>query len=492
MIHQTFKIHDKFQFEIKMTYKLNRGIKTRFDIDSYFFIPNNLGINKDTYTIANFFQDLQVYIRFKTPSVLLDELGNSESVINQSLKSAMVAMVHNRNDSTIREYEDQIKMYCCVLKSALRDYVDFVAHRKNRQEVELLLQKYLNLSAAVIQYFRELRVIVAVPNNEKQIAIFAFADEYLSLLIEQYSFAMLHILQDEFSGFSDYQIALKSLINSEIDYRIVNNIPSIVHAEQSNEIFLYRSSVLKKFMGGILFLTVKRQSEVQLVEHFLLAVAAGFSMVVATGIAFYSQIKLGNLTFPFFVALVVSYMFKDRIKALFQQYFSAQIRKYFYAHKERIYYNPRQTIGTCRESVDYIEDRSVPEKIQKIRDCDHMTEIENGWLGESVIRYKRSMALDPANIRKTFKNFEVQTVTDIIRFNVSSFLKKMDDPTRELFYLDQNDICHVTAERAYHINLVMVLSQKGKAQYYKRYRIILNRDGINRIEKIPVNHFNEK
>ena len=37
-------------------------------------------------------------------------------------------------------------------------------------------------------------------------------------------------------------------------------------------------------------------------------------MIFATGIAFAFQQKYGNFTIPLFVALVISYMLKDRIK----------------------------------------------------------------------------------------------------------------------------------------------------------------------------------
>ncbi len=244
-------------------------------------------------------------------------------------------------------------------------------------------------------------------------------------------------------------------------------------------------------MGSILFLRVQRQSEVKFLEHIFYAIAAGISMVIATGAAFYSQMRLGNLTFPFFVALVVSYMFKDRIKAIFQQYFSMQIRKFFYDQKERIYYHPAETIGVCKESFDFCDEKQVPSVIKKIRNCDHMTEIENGWVGQNIIRYRRSIELYSSIIQKTFKEFPIETINDILRFNVSKFLTKMDDPKRVLNVLNNDEIEFVPAERAYHLNLVMKFSIRNKKTFYKRFRIILNREGINRLEEIPVKLLDE-
>jgi len=488
MIKETIKIHDKFQFEIKIGYDLNREEKkTTFDIDSYFFIPNNLGINRDTYSRSDFFNDMQIYIRFKTPTFLLESLAKKENEIYGYLKSSIERMVSDRTSVNCGEYENQLKMFCCILKATLRDHVDCIYVRKTLQDEEVLVNKFINGAKEVMANFRSLRQMLAIPNlADKLFSFFLFADEYASLLIEQFSFKIIHILANRGPGKEGLVDALKSLIKSEMQYRTENKYPSIVQNDGTNEVFLYRSSVLKKFMGSILFLSVKRQSEVKMVEHFLYAVAAGISMVVATGIAFYSQMKLGNLTFPFFVALVVSYMFKDRIKAVFQQFFSEQIRKYFYDQKEKIFYSPNQSLGVCKESFDFCDSRTVPQNVVKIRNCDHMTEIENGWVGQNIIRYKRSVELYSAKIKETFHSYQVNSVNDILRFNVSKFLAKMDDPTKSLYCLSDDAIKRVSADRAYHINLIMKFSIKTRKTFYKRFRIILNREGINRLEEVPI------
>jgi len=489
VIRENIKIHDKFQFEVKMSYELNPDDKkTTYDVESYFFIPNSLGINRDTYSKTDFFSDMQVYIRFKTPSYLLDDLANQENGIYASLRSAMQSMVATRTEDSCRDYENQLKLFCCILKATLRDHIDCLYARKTPQDEAILVSKFITGVRRATANFRRLREFVSVPNlSEKLFSTYLFADEYMSLLVEQFSFKAIHIIGGRHNGQAvNYLVDLKRLIEEEMAYRTENKYPSIVQAKENNEIFLYRSSVLKKYMGSILFLSVQRQSEVKLLEHFLYAIAAGISMVVATAIAFYSQAQLGNLTFPFFVALVVSYMFKDRIKVVFQQFFSNQIRKYFYDQKERIFYNPKHTIGVCKESVDFCDSKNVPTNIQKIRNCDHMTEIENGWVGQNIIRYRRSIELYSPTIRDTFRNFSVRTVNDILRFNVSKFLAKMDDPKRMLYCLTNDEVTKVSAERAYHVNLVMKFSVKKRKTFYKRFRIILNREGINRLEEIPV------
>lgn len=492
MIKETIKIHDKFQFEVKMSYELNpEDHQTTYDVDTYFFIPNSLGISQEKYSRADFFNDMQIYIRFKTPVYLLEDLEKEEGEVFASLRKAMTSMVAERSERNRRDYENRLKMLCCIFKATLRDHVDYLYTRKNAQDERILFDKFIRGMREIPKLFRKLRGVVAVPGMEdKLFSIYLFADEYISLLIEQYAFKAIDILDHRNNGHADWIAALKGMVRAENAYRRDNGYPSLVLDDADNEIFLYRSSVLKKYMGSILFLSVQRQAEVKLIEHALYAIAAGISMIVATAVAFYCQLRLGNLTLPFFVALVVSYMFKDRIKAVFQQIFSRWIHEHFYDQKERIYYDPKRTIGVCKESVDFCDARRVPDEIRRIRNCDHMTEIENGWVGQTVIRYRRSIELYSPAIRETFQNFPVRTVNDILRFNVSKFLLKMDDPQRSLNYLKDDEVRSLVAERAYHVNLIMRFSTKSRKAFYKRFRIVLNREGISRLEEISVDLMN--
>ncbi|TYC04692.1 MAG: hypothetical protein FXF54_00510, partial [Kosmotoga sp.] len=67
-IEELIRIHDRNQFEIKLGYLINhKKKKTEYDINLYFFLPNNLGINKYNYSNSQFFEDLYGYVRLITP-----------------------------------------------------------------------------------------------------------------------------------------------------------------------------------------------------------------------------------------------------------------------------------------------------------------------------------------------------------------------------------------------------------------------------------------
>ncbi len=222
--------------------------KTTFEIDSFIFVPSNLGVNKDSYSRENFYSDMQVYIRFKTPSFRIEELAKPENELLISLKKSMEKMVSSQSSSDAIECENFLKLYCCIVKSSLRDHIDCLYAKKNVQDEEILLNKFLSGAASISSAFRKLREIVSIPNlNERRFLIYCFSDEYLSLLIEQYAFKAIHIISKRVSTNVSQIKSLKELIKLEIKYRTENKYPSIVKKEDNNENFLFRFSVLKKF-----------------------------------------------------------------------------------------------------------------------------------------------------------------------------------------------------------------------------------------------------
>jgi len=59
MIEKTVKIHEKFSLELKFGYKTKRTPKVNlFEVNTWFFVPNSLDINRQTYTKSVFYKDL--------------------------------------------------------------------------------------------------------------------------------------------------------------------------------------------------------------------------------------------------------------------------------------------------------------------------------------------------------------------------------------------------------------------------------------------------
>ncbi len=67
-----------------------------------------------------------------------------------------------------------------------------------------------------------------------------------------------------------------------------------------------------------------------------------------------------------------------------------------------------------------------------------------------------------------------------MRFNISNFTKKMDDPNVELYSLDE-ELNGIIGEKVYHVNAVIEFKTEDE-RFLHKIRIILTKKGIKRIE----------
>ena len=145
-----------------------------------------------------------------------------------------------------------------------------------------------------------------------------------------------------------------NLIDNEQKYKKHSRYSSPKDKLIDPEDLVYRRSQLKKYIDSVFFLNQETRQDGEIFEQTLLAIAAGLAMIFATGIAFYFQIEYGNFTAPFFVALVVGYMLKDRIKGLLSKYFINKSNILFYDFKINITDSFKRKIGLIKERFMFV------------------------------------------------------------------------------------------------------------------------------------------
>jgi hypothetical protein len=444
-------------------------------------------MHRANYSKASFYDDLHTHIRFKTPSIPLTAIAGGDESPLDKLKASAVPLQEGGHHGDIGAFEYRLKLFGCILQSSLRDFVTFFAEATDSDDRRRLAHEYLRAVTEITESFRSLRSQIFLPAVPPQArAIYAFGDEYVSLLVERNSYDLLGQLgRADASGNRKTRRKIMDLVAHEVRYREGRRYPSIPTDKTDNEQLIFRRNVLKKYMHTVLFLNTRTRQEGKVIEHGLFGLAAGASMLFATLVLFLSQSFYGPLTLPVFLSLVIGYMFKDRIKEMLRVYFSRKVASVLFDHKTRIYSDPRHPIGQCRESVDFIDEAKVPDRIVKIRDRDHITEIESDWLSEDVLRYRKRIKLSARAISAAFRDIDTDGINDIMRLNVAEFTRRMGNPRKELYVLDEDEYRRVKAERVYHLNMVLRYGGDDHVRY-KRLRIVLNRRKIKRIETVSV------
>ncbi|MDX1523240.1 MAG: hypothetical protein R3264_16565 [Anaerolineae bacterium] len=501
-IQQAVKIHDNYQIEIKLDYELSESKKTRYRISTYLFLPQSLGIDKYSYSKTDFYRDIQSYIRLKTPPLILrDFVDNSNSPI---CKIEAITRTENWTTDPKRKGQviDNLKFLSAMLKSATREHFGLIEkriaeaapHSNIPALIHNLVEEFISAGQKIVERYRALYPVFNLPNIDQELyTSYKLTDESISLLIEESAVEMFQVVERYMakkSVKSTFKESLRDWIHSETKYRKSVGYGSVLVAGEDNEIYAFRKSALKKYAATVLYLSTAMKPEGTGLEHFLFAIAAGVSMVFATVVAFYFQREYGNFTFPFFMALVVGYMFKDRIKEYGRAIFSKYLETILYDRRIIIRTQDGQhKLGVLREKVLYIDEKDMPRGIVKARNRDLITELDNDRQGEIVMRHTKEITLFNKAFHNVFiSTFGVTGINDITRYDVRNYLRKMADPIQERAYVGDEGITTVPIHRVYHVNLVSRYRSiwPHKDKLYKRLRLILNRTGIKRIEQVPL------
>ena len=76
--------------------------------------------------------------------------------------------------------------------------------------------------------------------------------------------------------------------------------------------------------------------------------------------------------------------------------------------------------------------------------------------------------------------------TDMICFSKKSVEIPFFNPLKNLFVAaGDDDFKKINGKCLYHVNLILKYGGLKEDPFYHKFRIILNRDGIRRIEKVP-------
>ncbi len=485
MIEEFVKIHDKFSFEVKLSFFARKKIKiSEFAVNTWFYVPNSLDVNPSNYEKKDFYHDLKSNIRLITPVYLLRDVINGGNSPLALLEKAMLQMASNPTRTNINAYEYHIKIFVSIIKSAVRDETTHILHNNISEDKDFLIENFIDNIEKILKAYRDLRRLINVPTVQKELMnYYFFGDEFMSNVIEQHAFRLLRRIKcsDESENApSCWQ--LKDLISKERNYKIQKNylITSKEQSENNREL-VHRANLLKRYAENVLFLSARKKKEGVLKEQIYYSLAAGFSMIFATAIAFSFQMKYGSFTMPFFVALVVSYMLKDRIKDLGRYYFAHKLGRSYFDYKTIINLNDNN-IGWSKEAIDFISEDKIPAEVARVRNRSAILEADNRNNNEKIILYRKLVRIDRKKL-DLCSTYPLGGMNEIIRFNIFNFTQKMDNPEVPLYFLDEKgDPVIINAEKIYYLNVIMQFRYEEQLEY-KRYRLIVNRDGIKDIEK---------
>jgi hypothetical protein len=497
LIESRIGVHDSNHFEVKLDYCLDSTrARTDYKVECYLFVPRGLGINRHSYPRTQFYSDVQGHIRFKTPVIGLRTLADAGDPLSPlgTVDSSIEALRHDLHNVELRRrLGHELRMFGCIARAQLRDRT--VALRKaihglsngrggEVEDVRVLVQRLLADVTVLLGAWRQRRVEFLSGELPSVVSeTYACTDEYLSQILEHRLTNLVAELGAH-EQLADVRARLCEELLAERSYRKSCGYLDVDSGDR--ESYAYRRSMLKKLVTSVLWLEISKQKDGRGLGNFVAAIAAGAAMAFALLAALFgTRMGFVSNTWGFVLAGTVTYMFKDRIKEWVRGFLSSQTGRWMADYATEIH-DPvsGREIGRCRESFNYVEAHAIPQEVWALRHMDNPSEVQIQAKPEVVIKYERAVRLSSASVidRLHLADYEIN---DIMRFCVSHFLVRADDPVVRVPIYDPQTDAVVRREflKTYHVNLVMVMRSATTAPMLKRIRVVFDKRGIRRLDR---------
>ncbi len=486
MISIQAKKHDNFSVEFKFGFNCTEdGVRDDFSVNAWIFVPNSVGVNPENYGKNQFYRDVKSNVRLITPAYLLRDIAKDSSLPLQSLRKALEKLLDSPQPKDFDAYEYHLKMFAAIFKSALRDHAAHLRATKSLDTAGYLVDDYVNSSKMVLSRFRELYRIIDVPTvSDKTRSYFRLCDEFMSHVLELQTVRIIRKIDSSPRADSLKHIRGRflSLIMEEQQYKKTREYGTLSDDEEHNRQLVYHRGMLKKFIESELYIRLDKKRDGVAVEQLYYSIAAGIAMIFATAVAWFTQVRYGNITWPLFIVLVVSYMMKDRIKDLMRYYFAHKLGNKYYDKKATITIG-KQRVGELKEGFDFISAEKAPVEVIKLRDAAASVEDESLIFEEKIMLYRKHLTIDDVALAAN-ADYPMRGINEIMRLHLTRFTQKMDNPEVPIDVVDdQGNIGSVQVDKIYCINIVFQFQHDSDVEYH-HFRITMTRDGVLRIDEI--------
>jgi hypothetical protein len=495
-------IRDKWQFELKSEFSHQATLKSdQYTQEFFFFIPSALQINKQTYSKTQFYRDQTNLIRYKTPMFSFPELLDPQNS-RSPLTRILTLCDQPSNEENRTTLADELKLFANVVRSALRTEIRQLIQGLQPKNIEDHMQESIDSIRQLCLEWKRLRIMYAEA-QEKFLEKwrdpllykhFLYIDEFISNAVNHYLTGLIEnirlLRKSEFT--STDKLICETLIDEkkrrEVYKTQLKNSNHPGKGEVKNEYFLYRNSLLNKFVLNALMLTTNRFSIDERYQNWIGSLSAGIAMTLY----FCLFIWLGTIfiinSLPFILFTIITYVLKDRLKEILKLLSYQQAFRWFSDYTTEIRtFDQKHTFGQIKESFSFLEEEQLPPAIRETRNKDFHAVLETFQRPENVLYYKRTVEMRHSPSPKKARRYGVSI---IFRFNIHRFLRNASDPYESYVTIDPKTSKLVTKNlpKVYHLNLLMKNTslEEGLPEKVelKKLRLIIDKNGIKRIEQV--------
>lgn len=477
-------VHDRTHLEFALDYPVDASRDGAwFQWDAYFFVPRSLFLNESTYHKGSIYEDLRSHVRLGVPVLPLEDLTGAP------LAKVTSALTGSDDEKTIIE----LRLFACLVRASARAcqerLSDLVQSHADAPGVRSASKTLVTRFGRVATAWRQTLPLAQRRSDEVNEAA-RWCDEDISRVIETI-LSWLSIELDQ-----DYGERVAGVVASgavaEARYRADQGYDGVGSGDASKrdiEHLEYRRHVLKRFTSSVLWLSQEIKQAGHIALHVFYSVAAGVAMAFAVAAAAYhgqwGASTIGNV-WAWGIAVVIAYIFKDRIKAVLQTVFSKWIARRFPDRRWTLRDRERdRVLGAIVERSGFITDKAMPPDVRARRYGPKPNPLEVQTRPEDILWHQKIVKMNAKQIRRLDPRFA--SLKEIFRLDLQRWLNHTDDPKQRIVFADPIDakVYSANAPRVYNIGIVYrLISDSNKDAAWRRARVVVSRKGIIRIDHI--------
>jgi hypothetical protein len=541
-VKSTFAAHDRTQLETVFDYPVIPDLsgaskRQKYEVEAWFFYPPQMGVNPQTYTKDRFYADLRPLVRFREPRFSFRELvglNGSRSPI-KFLDEYVQKVADGHPPATIQRAISEARIFGCSFTSYFlkrigkRTKAIHKAHRyiatvyddqsTGVEHLEDALEETRELLSKALYILREWRRVLVQAENLNQ--------DYLAPLVDE-----LHFIDEYCTYRLRDGLANLMKVATEIDHRLVPDIDYLAFlrrcvamnrlerwyarkrkyfwidensTEDEVEKYMYRRGLLKRRTWGVLYLKIRTRPLFEFQRQLGAMAAAGVAalwwviamyFITQRGGAFIGGNAIADSEFwrssgfLIMTASMIAYVLKDRIKENGRSFFSGVFFRNISDNNERILYEPATEapieVGNVKEYTRFVSQQDLPDAVKELRAQSFADELESEDASKSIIHYRKAVSLYPQAI--ALMDYSIRAVHDILRINISGYLTRLDDPQAgtDIISVDGR-LSSLKLPKVYHMHIVLRHSLRHTRNpqiVYDHFRLVLNKRGILRIERL--------
>ncbi|WP_394148226.1 hypothetical protein [Shewanella atlantica] len=426
------------QYHLKISVEIPPELKT-LQWKVFLFFPAKLAQHSDSMSSALFYRNL----------LQQQKLVKLEAVTHQGLEHDLLVLRQTAYAMA--------KVNKSLYRSALADLV--------AASLEMLTEMSGDELLEFATYLDKFHQIHDDEDRLTQRKLFKLADH---LLLYHYHQALLqakHGTTKEERG--QYSLRLKTLTA----YAERENLRLSHDTEFGREKLLDRLQLAQRIINRPYQLRRKMLNSNVLAEQLIFGFAAAFAMAFATAVAFITQRAFGNFSTPFFFSLVLSYIFKDRIKELGRNYLMEKYFAHYFQHHYRFYKGSEsEVLFDAKETLYRLKSHHFQGLLKRVRKA--FSSSDSGAFKEALV-YQRGYSV---NVKKR-QSINSKFVDDLT-LNFSGRLRSLPRVIRRHWREADRSIQAVNVEQVHPIYLAFEIKTDAETSH-KIYKLTASRKGIH-------------